>query len=352
MNYLTKEEKIEIVLIVGENYKTHREAATIFNERHPNKRICQSTVTRILQKFKYSGSVDNKFKVPHNPWVNVEERQLQVMQTIVETPRTPLREIAQLNAVSSTTARRILKTNKFRPYKPKFIHTLQDRDLDGRLYFSFWIQAQIEEDRSFIKHVLFSDESTFSSNGTVSSQNCRWWADENPHFVIEARDQYSFKTNVWCGIFNNQIIGPFFRENLNSERYLHFLQNDFFNVIEDIPLDLRRNMYFQQDGAPAHSTVEVRNFLDHLFPHRWIGRFSENPWPPRSPDLTPCDFFLWGYLKNEVYKHRPFRDIGHLENTIRECAAQVSPVMLRDVSREMYERTILCIQKERGRVEI
>ena len=28
-------------------------------------------------------------------------------------------------------------------------------------------------------------------------------------------------------------------------------------------------------------------------------------WPPRSPDSTPCDFFLWGHLKNEVYKTPP-----------------------------------------------
>ena len=25
-------------------------------------------------------------------------------------------------------------------------------------------------------------------------------------------------------------------------------------------------------------------------------------WPPRSPGLTPCDFFLWGYVKDNAYK--------------------------------------------------
>jgi len=28
-------------------------------------------------------------------------------------------------------------------------------------------------------------------------------------------------------------------------------------------------------------------------------------WPARSPDLNPCDFFLWGYLKEKFFKHRP-----------------------------------------------
>ena len=35
---------------------------------------------------------------------------------------------------------------------------------------------------------------------------------------------------------------------------------------------------------------------------RWIGRGGPIPWPPRSPDLTPLDFFVWSFLKQEVYR--------------------------------------------------
>ncbi|KYN06954.1 hypothetical protein ALC62_02077, partial [Cyphomyrmex costatus] len=38
---------------------------------------------------------------------------------------------------------------------------------------------------------------------------------------------------------------------------------------------------------------------------RWIGRRGAIEWPPRSPDLTPLDFFLWGHLKFVVYKTLP-----------------------------------------------
>ena len=51
--------------------------------------------------------------------------------------------------------------------------------------------------------------------------------------------------------------------------------------------------YFQQDGIPPHFHVNVRNFLDHTFNQRWIGwRGSAMEFPPRSPDLTPLDYFL------------------------------------------------------------
>ena len=49
---------------------------------------------------------------------------------------------------------------------------------------------------------------------------------------------------------------------------------------------------FQQDGEPPHWGSDVRRFLDATFPNRWIGRDGPTPWPPRSPDITPHDFFL------------------------------------------------------------
>ena len=60
-------------------------------------------------------------------------------------------------------------------------------------------------------------------------------------------------------------------------------------------------MIFQQDGAPPHWRLDVRKFLDDTFPYRWIGRGGPTPWPPRSPNITPLDFFLWGYVKDRVY---------------------------------------------------
>ena len=60
-----------------------------------------------------------------------------------------------------------------------------------------------------------------------------------------------------------------------------------------------------QDGAPPHWATRVRDYLDLTLPHRWIGRATDHNtaimyWPPISPDLTPCDFHLWGYIKDKV----------------------------------------------------
>jgi hypothetical protein len=62
------------------------------------------------------------------------------------------------------------------------------------------------------------------------------------------------------------------------------------------------NVWFQQDGAKAHTHLApfARNSQINV---SWACCFLA--WPPRSPCLTPCDFFLWGYLKAQVYQHRP-----------------------------------------------
>ena len=49
---------------------------------------------------------------------------------------------------------------------------------------------------------------------------------------------------------------------------------------------------FQIDGAHVHWGLNVRAFLNATFPERWIGRDGPTPWPPRSPDINPLDFFV------------------------------------------------------------
>ncbi|GBO41116.1 hypothetical protein AVEN_203840-1 [Araneus ventricosus] len=63
---------------------------------------------------------------------------------------------------------------------------------------------------------------------------------------------------------------------------------------------------FMQNGAPPHIGLCVQQFFRQQFTNdRVISHAFPSTWPSRSPDLNPCDFWLWGYLKNLVYR-------GHL----------------------------------------
>ncbi|GFX41391.1 hypothetical protein TNCV_1654741 [Trichonephila clavipes] len=63
---------------------------------------------------------------------------------------------------------------------------------------------------------------------------------------------------------------------------------------------------------------------------RLISRFGPVKWPPRSCDLTPLDYFLWGYVKSLVYADKP-QTLDHLEDNIHRVIADVRPQMLEKV---------------------
>ncbi|CAF3410413.1 unnamed protein product [Rotaria socialis] len=97
-----------------------------------------------------------------------------------------------------------------------------------------------------------------------------------------------------------------------------------------------------QDGAPAHYTSNVRNWLEKHFPARWIGRRGAIEWPARSPDLTPTDFFLWGYLKDIVYKSKP-RTLCDLKQSIISAFSALDSDLCKKVCESVPERLQRCV---------
>ena len=72
--------------------------------------------------------------------------------------------------------------------------------------------------------------------------------------------------------------------------------------------------------------------------------------PPRSPDLTPCDFFLWKYLKSKVLETPP-RDINDLcGRIITEVDIQQQRDMIRNVFQGMWARVDATVSNS-GHVE-
>lgn len=349
---LTIGEKVEIIRLFGNNERSSRQVSVIFNERHYDRApISHNTAAKINRLFASTGAV---FKTRARRY-NLNQRRYpddeRILAEFRNNPNGSIRSVARILNLTKNKVWRCLKRNRIRAFKPKFLHTLLNGDFERRFEFCLWLQGNYLNDRHFLKNIMFTDEATFTTNGVVSSQNCRFWAAENPNWVINSKNQYSEKVNVWCGILNERIVGPFFLDNLNGENFLHFLQSDFYDFLMELPLAQRQNLYFQLDGAPAHNSLIVRNFLNVNFPMKWIGRNSPlEPWPPRSPDITPCDFFLWGYLKNKVYATRP-RNRQELCIRIRQACQEITPQTLRKLNLRLRRIVEKCIVVEGSYVE-
>ena len=99
---------------------------------------------------------------------------------------------------------------------------------------------------------------------------------------------------------------------MGSIVYIDLLEQCVFPQIETFEQETVNKVIFMQDRAPPHSSSFVTDVLNERFPDAWIGRVGPILWPPRSPDLSPLDFFLWGYIKNIVYAEK-VRNIQHLQ---------------------------------------
>ncbi|GFW60698.1 uncharacterized protein TNCV_570441 [Trichonephila clavipes] len=139
------------------------------------------------------------------------------------------------------------------------------------------------------------DEAHFWLNGNVNKQNCRIWSEANPQVYVET-PLHPEKLTV-CPELNNHDV---------------------------------QELWFQQDGATCHTARATIDLLKDTLGDRLISRFGPVNWPPRSCDLTPLDYFLWGYVKSLVYADKP-QTLDHLEDNIRRVIADRRPQMLEKV---------------------
>lgn len=352
MPYLTESLRIEILMMIGygERCRTQAEVAQLFQQIHPDlPPITQGTISKIEARYRELGHVRD---VPRQRQPRVgDDTRLNVLLAIEENPVTPAGQLARYNDISNTTVLKILKNANMHPFKIQMLQELTEDDPDRRIQFCEQMMNCIANNHLSLEWIVFSDESTFTLNGEVNRHNCRYWSAENPHWIRENHTQYPQKVNVWAGIFGDRILGPiFFNNNLNGATYLSFLQEDLVPSLaalhpNELDADLPdERIWYQQDGAPPHYLVTVRQYLDGIFPNRWIGRRGTIEWPARSPDLSPLDFFLWGYLKSKVYLTKP-DNIEDLKQRIRNEVRQITPEVLQNVREGFYHRLAFCQER-------
>jgi hypothetical protein len=109
---------------------------------------------------------------------------------------------------------------------------------------------------------------------------------------------------VLCGVIDEQLIGPYNFPRLTVDIYANILQDELPALLDKLPVQTRRQTYYQHDGVPLHFIQVFRQYLNHKLPNQWIGRGGAQNWPPWSPDLNPLDYHVWGYMKAMVYAHR------------------------------------------------
>ena len=154
------------------------------------------------------------------------------------------------------------------------------------------------------------------------------------------------KVHIWCSMPESRMIGPqFFDNDTINGRNSHLMLKEFF-VSELKRLGKTSSVIFRENGAPPHFNRNVRQYLDRDFLNRWVGRDGPIRWALRSLDLSMLDFFLCGYVKNNIYKS-PIRNLDELKIKIADEIENIGRKTLSDVFSHLVKKMHLWISVER-----
>ena len=139
------------------------------------------------------------------------------------------------------------------------------------------------------------------------------------------------------------------------------VQFQFLDMLENwlLPqLNTNYDNYILQlhSAPPPNFHRNVRVLLSRVLQQRCIGCAAKGenhllPWPPRSPDLTPCDFFLWEFVKDSVYVPPLPMSLKELRDRITHALQTITADMLHRVWDEFYYRVDVCRVNQGARIE-
>ncbi|XP_065223877.1 uncharacterized protein LOC135848033 [Planococcus citri] len=302
------------------------------------------TVKLWVKNFEETSQAGKKKPTGRKRSVRTAETVERVRHSVQISPTQSYRKRAAHLGIKRSSMQQILsKDLNFHPYKILITQKLEETDYDARKSFAADMLERIDSGEVPLKSLLVTDEAHFYINGDVNKQNMQYWSDNNPMSVQE-KPLHSAKLTVWMGVAEYGLVGPYvFDGTVNGDRYRAML-SEFL-----IPELKRKRKYsatwFQQDGATCHSADKTITLLREHFHDRIISRNTKIPWPPRSPDLSACDYFLWGYLKSKVYVNKPQTLTDLQNNIIHECAL-ISQGMLAKVFNNFRKRLEECVEND------
>ena len=314
-------------------------------------------VKKLIARFEKNGSIadDHEAKKTKQRTARTPEIIEHTRELTIQNPRISLHQLASRMGISKTSAWRIMRDDlKNFPYKIQMHQRLTDSAVEKRLSFAAECCQLIDEGLLDVDRIIFSDEAHFWLDGYVNRQNYRIWGSEKPD-IIQTKPLHPKKLTVWCGLSAKGIIGPIFIEtSIDGEIYHDLLTDQVIPHLQEH--NWIEGHYFQQDGAPPHTTRSNLDLLFETFGDRVIARgFPEAfevgmQWPPYSPDLSPLDFFLWGYVKDQVYKSPP-KNLTELRHEIEIIIKNIEPNFLHRAVQSFEKRLRYLISVEGSHVE-
>lgn len=330
-NHLTNEQRLYLALEKTNGTKDIQ-ILSEFNNKWPAARIPhRNTIANVTNKLRDLKTVHNQYKGTTTKSVRNREN-IEAVRQLLEnekhrSPDEPGSSIRRnpLNIKRSSFNNIVNKDLAYYPYKIAKQQKINERNAEHRLAMC---RKLARKPVAYYDNLIVSDEAIFSLGGHVHNRknnvNYSSTRKGRPNQWYTERSQGEQRVMALCFMHGSgHVFGPYWfasDKRLNADLYKHTLAH---KVFPEMKTELGRRVWdaaiWQQDGAKCHQANIVVNWLDDIFEDRMLAIRSVrgDQWAPSSPDMNPCDYFLWGYLKEKVYKPMP-TSLAELKGKVHE----------------------------------
>ena len=349
----------------GHGYKT------IYNEyvtsRKSNKKPWSlGGIKKTVAKLKKTGATTRRKGQGRKRTTRTPENIEKVRQFLNDNPttRTPsCRKLSKRFSIKLTCVKEILRKDlKKKSLRRVPVTRLSSKQKDARIKFATEYIKAVDSGKIDSASIFWSDEKLFTScTAPSNAQNNRVWVDKNKPkkdlsddtILAQHKGKWgSARIMVSMAIAKIGATPPFFLAKgvkISGEVYLTHLQNCFFPHMSMIAAAAgkTRSYSLMQDGASSHGVKEVMAAI-----RKNTGKPFPFQWPSKSPDLNPCDFFLWNSMQDYVENmENPPNNEASLRAAVMVAAQTVDKGALDKAIDNVYERRKKCIDCGGGRFE-
>ena len=315
--------------------KTPSETLEMLRRAYGEATLSSAQVFRWRKAFKEGReNVEDDHRSGRPSTSTTDESVSKVRSALAMDRRLTVRMIADEVGMSKDTVHRILtEVLEMRKICAKIVpKNLSAEPKENRLFISQEMLDRLNREPNFMDRVVTGDESwVFEYDPETKRQSEEWHTKSSPRPKRARMSKSKINTMIIVsfdhrGIVHKEFVPP--GQTVNQTFYREVLDRLRKRVVRVRP-DIAANWILHQDNAPSHNALSIREFLTEK-------KIPVLPHPPYSPDLAPCDFFLFPKIKSKLKGHNhesvenikeaTTRALNTLTEDFQECYQQLEPV--------------------------
>lgn len=310
------EQRVNLKFLVKLN-KTPTECCAMLKEVYGEESLSRARVFEWYKRFREGREDVNDDERPGRPSTSRTDENINKINEIVRKDRRlSIRMIAEMVNIDKETARQILHDNlNMRKVCAKMVPRLLSPDQkENRKRICTDILKEIENNPNFLERVITCDETwIFQYDPETKKQSMHWKTPGSPRIKKARQSKSKFKAMLIVFFDRKGVILEHWvpeGQTVNQNYYKFVLETLRERIRKKRPEFWKNGFILHQDNAPAHSALSVKQFLAQknitLLEH-----------PPYSPDLAPCDFYLFPKVKS-VLKGTRFESVAEVKRKTAE----------------------------------